>query len=81
MPNKKQAEVKETPEYHNTYLLLKKYRDVVWNLELSVQRVRNKFRIEMGSSIEDFLESAYIAGLEDVYKRQVHRCMSYRRIG
>ena len=56
MPNKKQAEVKETPEYHNTYLLLKKYRDVVWNLELSVQRVRNKFRIEMGSSIEDFLE-------------------------
>ena len=30
MPNKKQAEVKETPEYHNTYLLLKKYRDVVW---------------------------------------------------
>ena len=61
MPNKKQAEVKETPEYHNTYLLLKKYRDVVWNLELSVQRVRNKFRIEMGSSIEDFLESAYMA--------------------
>lgn len=64
MPNKKQVEVKETPEYHNTYLLLKKYRDVVWNLELSVQRVRNKFRIEMGSSIEDFLESAYIAGLD-----------------
>ena len=54
MPNKKQAEVKETPEYHHTYLLLKKYRDVVWNLELSVQRVRNKFRIEMGSSIEAF---------------------------
>ena len=47
MPNKKQAELQETPEYHNTYLLLKKYRDVVWNLELSVQRVKNKFRIEM----------------------------------
>lgn len=29
MPNKKQAELQETPEYHNTYLLLKKYRDVV----------------------------------------------------
>ena len=64
MPNKKQAELQETPEYHNTYLLLKKYRDVVWNLELSVQRVRNKFRIEMGSSIEDFLESAYMAGVD-----------------
>ena len=47
MPNKKQAELQETPEYHNTYLLLKKYRDVVWNLELSVQRVKNKFRIEI----------------------------------
>lgn len=28
MPNKKQAELKETPEYHNTYLLLK--NTVMW---------------------------------------------------
>ena len=74
MPNKKQAEVKETPEYHNTYLLLKKYRDVVWNLELSVQRVRNKFRIEMGSSIEDFLESAYIGlGFLRIRTYRIHK--------
>lgn len=36
MANKKQLEIKEKPEYHNTYLLLRKYRDVVWSLELSV---------------------------------------------
>lgn len=64
MANKKQLEIKEKPEYHNTYLLLRKYRDVVWSLELSVQKVKNKFRMEMGSSIEDFLDSVYLAGVD-----------------
>ena len=64
MANRKESNIKERPEYHNTYLLLKKYRDVVWSLELSVQRMKNRFRIEMGSSIEDFLESVYIAGVD-----------------
>lgn len=64
MANRKQLEIKETPEYHNTYLLLRKYRDVVWSLELSVQKVKNKFRMEMGSSIEDFLDSVYLAGVD-----------------
>jgi len=54
----------ENPLYHDTWKLLKKYRDVVWSLELSVQRVRNKFQIEYGSSIEDFLESIYLAGAD-----------------
>ena len=64
MANRKQLAIKETPEYHNTYLLLRKYRDVVWSLELSVQKVKNKFRMEMGSSIEDFLDSVYLAGVD-----------------
>ena len=64
MAKKKELNIKETPEYHNTYLLLKKFRDVVWSLELAVQKVKNRFRIEMGSSIEDFLESVYIAGVD-----------------
>lgn len=64
MANKKQLSLKEQPEYHNTYLLLRKYRDVVWSLELSVQKVKNRFRIEMGSSIEDFLDSVYLAGVD-----------------
>ena len=50
--------------YHDTWKLLKKYRDVVWSLELSVQQVRNRFEIEYDSSIEDFLDSIYLAGAD-----------------
>ena len=38
----------ENPLYHDTLTLLRKYRDVVWSLELSVQRVRRKFQLEYG---------------------------------
>ena len=58
----KEMDIAENPLYHDTWKLLKKYRDVVWSLELSVQQVRNRFGIEYGSSIEDFLESVYLAG-------------------
>ena len=63
---KKQREmdIAENPLYHDTWKLLKKYRDVVWSLELSVQQVRNRFEIEYGSSIDDFLESVYLAGAD-----------------
>jgi len=57
-------DVTEDPRYHDTWRLLKKYRDVVWSLELSVQQLKNQFRIEYGSSIEDFLESVYLAGAD-----------------
>ena len=53
MAKNKEIRPTETNEYHNTYLLLSKYRDV-----------KNKFQIEMGSSIENFLESAYLAGVD-----------------
>lgn len=56
--------VTENPLYHDTWKLLKKYRDVVWSLELSVQQVRSKFEIEYGSSIEEFLDSIYLAGAD-----------------
>ena len=36
----------------------------MWSLELSVQQVRSRFEIEYGSSIEDFLESVYVAGID-----------------
>ena len=60
----KEKDVSENALYHDTWTLLRKYRDVVWSLELSVQKVRRQFQIEYGSSIEDFLESIYIAGVE-----------------
>ena len=59
MRKKKEPDVSENPLYHDTWTLLRKYRDVVWSLELSVQKVRRQFQIEFGSSVEDFLESIY----------------------
>ena len=63
---KKQDErnITENPLYHDTWKLLKKYRDVVWSLELSIQQVRNRFELEYGSSIEDLLDSVYLAGAD-----------------
>lgn len=54
----------ENPMYHDTWMLLQKYRDVVCSLELSVQQVRRQFQIEFGSSIENFLDSIYLAGVD-----------------
>ena len=54
----------ENPLFHDTWKLLKNYRDAVWNLELAVQQVRNSFEIEFGSSIEVFLDSIYLAGAD-----------------
>lgn len=64
MDEKKLQKKKENTIYHDTWMLLKKYRDVVWSLELSVQQVRNKFQIEYGSTVDEFLESIYCAGAD-----------------
>ena len=64
MAARKAKDVTENPLYHDTWQLLKKYRDVVWSLELSVQQVRNKFQVEFGKSVEDFLDSIYLAGAD-----------------
>lgn len=57
-------DVTDNPLYHNTLKLLKKYRDVVWAMELSVQQVRRSFSLEYGSSIDDFLDTIYAAGAD-----------------
>ena len=63
-PNKNIPTQEENPLFHDTWKLLKNYRDAVWNLELAVQQVRSTFEIEYGSSIEEFLDSMYIAGAD-----------------
>ena len=52
--NQEEMNIADNPLYHDTWKLLKKYRDVV----------RSRFEIEYGSSIEDFLESVYVAGID-----------------
>lgn len=63
-PNKNIPSEQENPLFHDTWKLLKNYRDAVWNLELAVQQVRSTFEIEYGSSIEEFLDSIYLAGAD-----------------
>jgi len=71
--------VEENPLFHDTWKLLKNYRDAVWNLELAVQQVKNTFEIEYGSSIEEFLDSIYLAGADiggsklESYARSIER--------
>ena len=58
------SNVQRDSRYHDTWKLLKKYRDVVWSLELSIQQIKSQFQIEYGSSIDDFLDSIYMAGAD-----------------
>ena len=53
----------EDAAFHNTELLLKNYREVVWSLEVSVFHANRQFLEEYGSSLEDFLEMSYEAGM------------------
>lgn len=64
MKKSKELNMTDDSLFHDTWKLLKKYRDVVWSLELSVQQVRNTFEIEYGSSVEEFLDSIYLAGAD-----------------
>ena len=50
--------------FHNTELLLRNYRDVVWSLEVSVFHANTSFLEEYGSSLEDFLEMSYVDGMD-----------------
>lgn len=64
MERRNEADVTASPLYHDTWQLLKKYRDVVWGLELSIQQIKNRFSVEYGSSIDEFLGSVYLAGAD-----------------
>lgn len=61
---KAEQDVRDDPRYHDTRKLLRKYRDVTWSLELSVQRLKNQFHVEYGTDIEGFLDSVYLAGAD-----------------
>ena len=56
--------VKQDSRYHDTLLLLKKYRDVVWSMSVSVEHAKSDFRECFGENIDEFLESVYIAGAD-----------------
>ncbi len=60
-----QDEKKQSREeylYHNTEVLLKKYRDVVWSIDVSTLQAQVSFELEMDCKLEEFLEMSYEAG-------------------
>ena len=61
---KVEQDVRDDPRYHDTRKLLRKYRDVTWSLELSVQKLKNQFHVEYGTDIDEFLDSVYLAGAD-----------------
>ena len=59
-----EKKMREKNAYHNTELLLRKYREVVWSIEVSAIQAQISFEIEMGCKLEEFLEMSYAAGAD-----------------
>ena len=64
--NKKQsyATPEEDPRFHDTYKFLRRYRDATYSLKVVVRQLEAQFRMEYGTSVDDFLDSVYAAGVE-----------------
>ena len=55
---------KEEFLYHNTEMLLKNYRDVVWSIEVATIQAQISFELEMDCRLDEFLEMSYEAGAD-----------------
>ena len=55
---------KEEFLYHNTEMLLKNYRDVVWSIEVATMQAQVSFELEMDCRLDEFLEMSYEAGAD-----------------
>ena len=54
----------EDPRFHDTYQFLKRYRDATYSLKVVIHQLESQFKLEYGSSIDEFLDSIYAAGIE-----------------
>ena len=61
---KERNEEREIYLYHNTEVLLKRYRDVIWSVEVSLNSVKSKFENQFECDLETFLELSYAAGAD-----------------
>jgi hypothetical protein len=82
-PNAKVSKAKakeDRPDcYHDTERLLKTYRDVRWNLKLSMERHRNDFEEEYGMSITEYLDDIHAAGIDFVGTKLEHHANCMKR--
>ena len=63
MPFKRQKS-NVSPHYHDTRTLLRKYRDVMWNLEVSDLDLQEEFKAEYGLSTDALFVENYARALE-----------------
>ena len=61
---REKSEDRESHLYHNTEVLLKRYRDVVWSVEVSLNNTKTKFENQFECDLETFLELSYAAGAD-----------------
>lgn len=54
----------EEPRFHDTYKFLRRYRDATYSLKVVVRQMEAQFRMEYGTSVDDFLDSIYAAGVK-----------------
>lgn len=64
MSEKKKGSASRDSYFHNTEVLLKKYRDLVWNLEVSSNDLQSEFRAEYGISLETCLSGMAALGAD-----------------
>lgn len=65
--NKKEVNEKMTREeylYHNTEKLLKKYRDVVWSIEVAAIQNQVSLELDMDCNLDEYLEMSYASGAD-----------------
>ena len=48
------AEVENNPLYHDTYKLLRCYRDSTYSLMVAVRQVEIQFQLEYNTSVDEF---------------------------
>jgi len=65
--------------YHDPLRLLKTYRDVRWNLKLSMEHHRQDFEEEYGMSVTEYLEDVYAAGAGFIGTKLEHHANSMKR--
>lgn len=54
----------EEKVFHDTKMLLENYRNVVWSLEVETFQAKMNFQEEYGSTLEEFLDMTYKAGMD-----------------
>jgi len=75
----KNKSTQERPDcYHDLERLLKTYRDVRWNLKLSMEHHLQDFETEYGMSVSEYLDDVYAEGIEFAGTKLEHHANSMK---